>query len=187
MYTYHDVLTEYHGRVIPYEIYLNTKEWLDKRAYIIRRDGGKCIKCNSSPTSNDFEFTAYSGGKKINLMLKKIEGKTPVNKFDLSHYEFVECPKAIHLHVHHKFYIDGKLPWEYEDDALVSLCNWCHWDIHQREIVPVYSINNEGKLVPLKLTPCSRCNGAGWFPEYTHVNSGICFRCNGARYEERII
>lgn len=31
-----------------------------------------------------------------------------------------------YLHVHHKYYIDGKKPWEYEDDGLVAICEKCH-------------------------------------------------------------
>jgi hypothetical protein len=30
------------------------------------------------------------------------------------------------LHVHHRCYISGKEPWEYEDDYLVTLCEDCH-------------------------------------------------------------
>ena len=30
------------------------------------------------------------------------------------------------LHVHHRWYEDGKKPWEYDDDALVTLCEACH-------------------------------------------------------------
>jgi len=30
------------------------------------------------------------------------------------------------LHVHHKFYLSGKTPWEYENDNLVTLCLDCH-------------------------------------------------------------
>lgn len=32
------------------------------------------------------------------------------------------------LHVHHKGYVFGKKPWEYEDDVLVTLCLDCHED-----------------------------------------------------------
>lgn len=30
------------------------------------------------------------------------------------------------LHVHHLFYTKGKQPWEYTNDALVTLCKHCH-------------------------------------------------------------
>lgn len=30
------------------------------------------------------------------------------------------------LQVHHKYYIDGAMPWEYPDEALITLCELCH-------------------------------------------------------------
>lgn len=30
------------------------------------------------------------------------------------------------LHVHHKFYLSGKAPWDYEDTHLITLCEDCH-------------------------------------------------------------
>lgn len=30
------------------------------------------------------------------------------------------------LHVHHRYYEAGKEPWEYADDALVTVCEDCH-------------------------------------------------------------
>lgn len=39
------------------------------------------------------------------------------------------------LHIHHKFYIFGKEPWEYDDNVLETLCATCHqedgWDKDQ--------------------------------------------------------
>lgn len=35
------------------------------------------------------------------------------------------------LHVHHRYYLKGKNPWEYEDDALVALCENCHAVDHE--------------------------------------------------------
>ena len=34
------------------------------------------------------------------------------------------------LHVHHKYYKRNAEPWEYKDDALVTLCANCHRQIH---------------------------------------------------------
>jgi hypothetical protein len=93
--------------------------------------------------------------------------------------------KSINMHVHHKFYIKEKLPWDYEDSALITLCNWCHWELHEKSIIPIYKLVNN-QLYELNYTPCNRCNGAGVFPEYKHVQNGICFKCNGNRYEELI-
>lgn len=35
------------------------------------------------------------------------------------------------LHVHHKRYVKGRQPWEYEGRDLVSVCEACHEDAHQ--------------------------------------------------------
>lgn len=92
---------------------------------------------------------------------------------------------GVQLHVHHKHYIYGLDPWEYKDTELVTLCERCHSELHARQNVPVYRIE-EGNLVEVHLTTCSRCGGAGWFPQYKHVQGGICFRCYGAKYDELI-
>lgn len=34
------------------------------------------------------------------------------------------------LHVHHKEYIKGREPWEYDVSQLACICEWCHEDIH---------------------------------------------------------
>ena len=86
------------------------------------------------------------------------------------------------MHVHHRFYILGRLPWDYADEALVTLCDSCHYDLHEKKYVEVYE-EKDGELIGLDYTSCSRCHGAGYFPEYSHVQGGVCFKCNGSRYE----
>jgi hypothetical protein len=34
--------------------------------------------------------------------------------------------KELQLKVHHKYYVQGKEPWDYPPDALVTLCEKCH-------------------------------------------------------------
>lgn len=87
------------------------------------------------------------------------------------------------LHIHHKYYKDGLMAWEYENDALVTLCEDCHTEEHQNNCIPVYDA--QGKFVGA-YSNCKRCHGKGIFPEYSHVQSGLCFRCSGAKYEELI-
>ena len=89
------------------------------------------------------------------------------------------------LHVHHKFYIEGHDPWEYNDSDLVTLCERCHSDTHDTHVVPFYW-EKSGKLYQFVKKPCNRCNGAGYFPEYQHVQRGVCFRCLGQRFEESV-
>lgn len=42
------------------------------------------------------------------------------------------------LQVHHKYYIDGNMPWEYDDDALVTLCEDCHKERHRYGDIDIY-------------------------------------------------
>ena len=93
--------------------------------------------------------------------------------------------QGTHLQVHHKRYIIGLDPWEYNDTDLITLCEACHNDLHLQEEVPVYRLEGN-HIVGAHFTPCSRCGGRGWIPEYAHVQGGICFRCYGAKYDEII-
>lgn len=87
------------------------------------------------------------------------------------------------LHIHHKYYIKGFNAWEYKNNALITLCQSCHENLHKNQKIPVY--NRELELLG-HYKYCERCHGAGVFPEYSHVQNGICFRCHGLRYEELI-
>ncbi len=162
---------------IPYGELLQTQEWFEKREKIIKRDDYFCEKCG-------FSGTVYHEGQHITFDKKKKIDITINGERILADYPS-QSDKPIYLHVHHKFYFIDKLPWEYEDDALVTLCNWCHWEIHQNEKIPIYRQVND-KTEELKYVPCNRCNGAGVFPEYKHIENGVCFRCNGMKYEELI-
>ena len=83
------------------------------------------------------------------------------------------------------FYDLEKLPWEYEDIALITLCDQCHSDVHDNDEFKIYTIVN-GELREILLKLCSRCKGSGFLPLYMHVENGICFRCRGAKFEELI-
>ncbi|MEZ5003925.1 MAG: hypothetical protein R2730_12930 [Chitinophagales bacterium] len=87
------------------------------------------------------------------------------------------------LHVHHKYYQVSLKPWEYPDDALTTLCMHCHEELHKNKSVDV--LDALGRNIG-EYHNCFRCDGAGWFPEYKHIEGGICFRCKGGKYEELI-
>ena len=91
----------------------------------------------------------------------------------------------VSLQVHHKQYFLGKKAWEYDDEYLVTLCGDCHTKVHENIPIHYYEYKN-GRYQALNYTPCQRCNGTGYFPEYDYVENGICFRCRGARFEELI-
>ena len=55
----------------------------------------------------------------------------------------IYCGNRFHLHVHHKYYSaypNGVLvdPWNYPDDALITLCSYCHQRVHARKKIKVY-------------------------------------------------
>ena len=88
------------------------------------------------------------------------------------------------LHVHHRYYVHGCPAWEYDNDALITLCEDCHFKIHKNNRIKVYT--DFSLKTELKYTPCLRCNGMGYIKEYLHIRNGICFRCMGLKYEELI-
>lgn len=53
------------------------------------------------------------------------------------------CGKTDHLQVHHKYYMkypDNRFaePWDYPDDALMTLCENCHKGWHKKHKVKTY-------------------------------------------------
>lgn len=84
-------------------------------------------------------------------------------------------------HVHHKFYLRKKMPWDYPDDALITLCQSCHYQEHKNVNIPWYEVV-DGRIVKRNLIweySCGKCGGSGYLPEYNHVQSGVCFSCGG--------
>jgi len=48
-----------------------------------------------------------------------------------------KCGEKTNLYAHHRYYVNGRLPWEYPNSAIVTLCNKCHAKVHLEEI-PIY-------------------------------------------------
>ena len=82
------------------------------------------------------------------------------------------------LNVHHKYYVRGKKPWEYYDDALVTLCADCHKKRHTEEQIPVYKSLAEIVVYGF-CDVCDKCGGSGYLPQYSYYEYGICFKCGG--------
>jgi len=83
------------------------------------------------------------------------------------------------LHVHHGYYQDGMMAWEYPLDALLTLCWSCHETLHRKEKIEVRDF--AGEVVEYR-DVCDRCFGAGYFPQYKHVEYGGCFQCRGSKF-----
>lgn len=101
-------------------------------------------------------------------------------------YKCQKCfSKSKHNHVHHKYYLKDKFPWEYEDNALETLCSKCHFETHKKENILRYQENQYGlkEVIPF-YEICSRCNGTGHLPQYNYYQNGICFKCNGDTFSD---
>ena len=191
--SYNDLKTDFKGKV-PYYFQLCTSEWNKKRNIIISRDNHTCNNCNKK-CMDDFMPKMLTNDKVI--FVPGIYEEQPMTKMFINEFSgdeieyledtmvFCEVSDPLYAHVHHKNYIFNCLPWEYPDDDLVLLCHKCHMKYHQENIVPVFTDRNKNKI--MRFTPCSRCFGIGYFPQFSHVENGICFRCWGAQFEELIM
>lgn len=52
---------------------------------------------------------------------------------------------ARNLQVHHIYYQQGYLPWDYPDSALITLCQECHHKRHEKSSIPV--IDSRGNII----------------------------------------
>lgn len=171
---YTEIKKQYLDNIIPYGVLLHTDEWKSKREEILKRDNNMCTKCGTTKS-------IYYEGKNIRHQKTVTQQEIEAGGWGMVE---MEDDKSYDLHVHHKLYIENRLPWEYKNDQLVTLCNWCHWKFHEENDVPFY---DEDEQKQRSYTKCNRCNGMGRLPEYSHVKNGICFWCYGAKYEELIV
>lgn len=81
------------------------------------------------------------------------------------------------LNIHHNYYIFGRKPWDYDNDALVTLCSRCHQKRHKQIKIPLYG--QDKQLINPALPVCDRCNGTGYLPQYHYYMGGVCFKCHG--------
>jgi hypothetical protein len=97
-------------------------------------------------------------------------------------FKCTDCSElSTKLHVHHLYYVKNEMPWEIEDNGLVSLCRNCHTKRHEKDNIHIY-INKSGKLERNNesILKCVRCMGTGYLPQFSHVENGICFLCKGS-------
>jgi 5-methylcytosine-specific restriction endonuclease McrA len=166
----------------PYAEFLRTNEWLTKREQILIRDNFKCQKCNKARTVDHYDeklrknFHLWFGEEEW-IRIDNSLDKVLVPKITIS-------DKPYHLEIHHKLYIEDRLPWNYDDGDLITLCNWCHKEFHKNNDVELYAKDGLSKI---RLDVCKRCNGTGWFREYRHIQNGVCFECGGKKFNQVII
>lgn len=114
----------------------------------------------------DFFYSYYNVEEAKNFLIKKSKSQ-------------IEWKYIFNLHVHHKYYRKGLLAWEYPDEALITLCWDCHEALHENSVISEF--DKFGNILENKI-PCSKCYGAGWFPQFSHVDYGVCFQCSGNRF-----
>lgn len=47
------------------------------------------------------------------------------------------CLTSKNIDVHHKYYIDGRMAWEYPNGALILLCRSCHKTEHENRTIVI--------------------------------------------------
>lgn len=169
--SYIELLSAKGDSYISYSELLNTFEWQEKRNEIIKRDGNKCMICYSRPNEKAWWISAPF--------------EVYVRYPDVTELEFM-ADDIIHedelcvMHVHHKYYINKHLPWEYKNDTFITICAKCHKEIHLNSAIYVY----EDTFLKDKtlLIPCEKCSGTGYLSEFHYHMQGICFKCNGNRF-----
>lgn len=173
---------------------LSTTEWKSKRDLIVNRDNLKCTNCGKEELivdeldsfrnmTKDEESKFSENARKEFLTFQHIEdwmkiiGRFPRFAIPMVKKEDYVEKESIILHVHHKYYIKDKYPWEYKDSALTTVCTKCHTYIHETENILVYENDhlNNSKVAE----KCVKCGGTGYLDQYHYYINGICFRCNG--------
>jgi len=128
-------------------LYYRTNEWRSKRKQILERDNFTCKKCGT-----------FNPSEGIVTILNEKEQGIELHEYDSSacRYILTSQQNGITLNIdygwgiwlvtpilqiHHKRYIEGKHPWEYENDDLITLCKACHNSGHQDIEIPIYDPN----------------------------------------------
>ena len=171
-------LPEQFRNEITYNLLLHTDEWEECRNKILMRDNYCCTNCNATWNPANIAITTK---KPIKYLIK---GEW-VNEIEyLKWLKLNENKPKISLQVHHKYYQIDKLPWEYPDETLETLCVECHQEKHKNNVIPVY---DEDMKISIGFNTCDRCFGTGFIYEFRHIQNGICFECRGEKYNEPLV
>ena len=172
---------------IPYLLLLLTTEWQEKRLTIIQRDNKLCTNCGKaetvSPNISGLATHSWEVPREAEILQLPFRDKNGefikvLNPYP--GYDYIPSDKQYILHVHHSYYIHNLLPWEYPEEDLQTLCQWCHLAFHQNNQVPIYSSIHKRKI--RFSTICDRCEGTGELPHYHYFKNGVCFQCDGRGY-----
>ncbi|WP_210466710.1 hypothetical protein [Rufibacter roseolus] len=186
-----DIKDQFIGGRIPYAVLLGLKEWKSKREEIIRREHNTCEKCKTycieewMPTFNGL-VTIYQPviweEVEIELPITSTSGIEVDDTYTTITIQPVTQEDPHIAQIHHTYYLKNRHPWQYPNESLMLVCHKCHYEIHKEEVIKVYENADFGFYT--NLTPCSKCLGTGYLPEYDYHKDGVCFECNGSRFTE---
>jgi hypothetical protein len=182
----HNILDKYYYLVFLKECESDTKfNKISKETMSVDELTGKrVVALRQIEFQNEFEKNQLELTLQFNLKNKITESLTErlVGESSSSNAH-TKWAYVFRISVHHKYYRDGLMAWDYPNEDLMTLCWECHEELHLNSKVQHFDIfgNLKGDY-----SPCIRCYGLGYLPEYNHIDHGVCFRCNGARYEELI-
>lgn len=188
--SYADIKSGYKSSwYIPYTVLLELKEWREFRKRILERDMYTCDMCKrqSDPTGKNYYRSLTEEEIRQNqqeVTFDLLGDGTFIIKMPPLQVIGEPIDTPVILHAHHKYYIFGYTPWEYSESAMTTLCHDCHHELHNTLVIPVYIDETKKERIPL--TPCKRCSGTGYLREYYYYMNGICFKCNGRKFEEFI-
>ena len=188
------------SEALTYSDLLRTEEWREKREEILHRDNFNCTEC-AKPGSIIKDKKAYRKKTPEEIKTDEIEIEriyeqgieTFTNLMDSlgipKPYKLPDKPtidqlvfdlNPTFLHVHHKYYIRNRNPWEYQSEVLITVCHECHKKIHQTTKILIYS--SDDLMEKAISTNCSKCEGIGYITQFHYYLDGICFKCNGRGY-----
>lgn len=168
---------------LKYSDFLRTHEWMRKRMEILDRDNYRCTSCGVYETEKPFVISNF--GQTDGVGIRWLDA-TSIEWIDLKGNKRITVlnkpigtpDKVYKLHIHHEKYIENRLPWEYKNNFLKTLCHYCHETVHSETDIPVY---NEYESEIIEYTDCDRCGGIGYLEQYRHVENGICFKCRATK------
>lgn len=98
-----------------------------------------------NPVEITYGIARTEDGALTGVIIKDAENIKEEDKNKIVARPFIS-KHPLELHVHHKYYIMGKKPWDYSNETLVALCSDCHERIHKLKIaeVPIYRIISHG-------------------------------------------
>lgn len=169
---YNELTKTYSREEISYPLLLRTTEWRDFRKKIMERDLFRCCNCKNFGTEvTDGKLFVAVERDTTWAFINGIEKEVVMSE------EFFLQERYYQMQVHHKYYVRGKLPWEYDVKALQTVCHYCHKEIHQKGPIPVYEL--DGGVNYEYTFECRKCDGIGYIPRYSHVKNGVYFACMG--------